>query len=62
MAIKEVAIKEGEQMMFKSIELGEVVRQLKATEERKSEINEELNGEIKMLKARMYRLAAEMKE
>lgn len=37
MALKEVPLKEtvGEQMMFKSIELGEVVRQLKATEERK---------------------------
>lgn len=63
MALKEVPLKEGgEQIMFKSIELGEVVRELKAQEEEKKEINDDLNGRIKLLKKRMYRLAAEMKE
>lgn len=62
MALKEVAIGGNEQLVFKSIELGEVVRELYAVENEKKEINEEYNSRIKILKKRMYKLAAEMKE
>jgi len=49
MALKEIPLRDGEQqLMFKSIELGEVVRELKATEDEKKEINEDLNGRIKL--------------
>lgn len=62
MALKEIpATKEGEQLLFQSIELGEVVRELKRQEFEKKEIDEDYNSRIKALKKRMYKLAAEMK-
>ena len=61
MPLKEVSLNEGEQLRFKAIELGEVVRELAAQEAEKKEINEEYNGRIKLLRKRMFKLAAEMK-
>ena len=62
MALKEIpATKEGEQLLFQSIELGEVVRELQRQEFEKKEIDEDYTGRIKALKKRMYKLAAEMK-
>lgn len=62
MALKGVSVGGNEQLVFKSIELGEVVRELCVQENEKKEINEEYNARIKALKKRMYKLAAEMKE
>ena len=55
-------MKDGEQLMFKSIELGEVVRELAAQELEKKEANEEFNAQIKALRERMFKLAAEMEK
>jgi hypothetical protein len=62
MALKEVPMKEGEQLMFRAIELGEVVREIDATEQQKKEMTDEYNTRIKLLKKRMVKLAYEMKE
>lgn len=63
MAIREISLegKNGEQLIFKAVELGEVVRELAAQEAEKKELNEEYNGRIKLLKKRMFKLGAEMK-
>lgn len=61
MALKEIPLKEGEQLMFAAVELGEVVREVASIEFAKKEANEEWNIQLKALKKRMFGIAASMK-
>jgi hypothetical protein len=59
---REIHLKsDSEQPMFAAIELGEVVREIASVEIQKKEANEEWNAQLKILKMRMFKLAADMK-
>ena len=62
MTLKEIPVKEGEQLVFRSIELAEKVRALDRIEQEKKEANEEWAAQIKLLKKAIVKLAYEMKE
>ena len=61
MALKEIPLKAGEQLMIPAIELGEVVREIERVEIIKKEANEDWNTQLKALKKSMFRLAREMR-
>ena len=61
MSLKELPVKDREQLTFKAFELAEIVRELDSVEVQKKEANEEWNTQIKALKKRMVRLANECK-
>jgi hypothetical protein len=61
MALKEITIGDGEQLMIPAIELGQVVREIASVEFQKREANADWNIQLKMLKKRMFKLAEDMK-
>lgn len=64
MALREIPLDQkenGEQLMFKSMELAELVRALDGVEMQKKEANEDFNIQIKAYKKRIVKLAYEMK-
>ena len=62
MTLREIPAKEGEQLVFRSMELAEKVRALDGIEREKKEANEEWTVQIKLLKKAIVKLAYEMKE
>ena len=62
MTLKEIPMASGEQLMIPLIELGEVVREIASVEFAKAEANADWNWHLKILKKRMFALAANAKE
>lgn len=64
MTLREVPLDQanGEQLVFKSIELAECIRQLDSIEVQKKEANDEWNVQIKAYRKKILKLAYEMKE
>ena len=57
MALKEIPMKSGEQLVFSAIEMCDLVNRIGAIELEKQLMNRDWNEELKMLKRRLFKLA-----